>query len=113
MALQPTDSIRALAEVTGRARYLAYEVFIFGGEILPTGRTLPIVAGTRADAGAQLATELRGLDERPHGYGVRPTSFFVSEGRYWLVDEAAKFPNAPADVDGIWLHWIRRQQIPS
>jgi hypothetical protein len=110
---RPTmDSLRALAEVSGRAPYLAFEVFVFGGKLLPTGRTLPIVAGTRADAGAQLFAELRGLGERPQGSGLKPTCFWVSEGRYWLLDKSAMFPNALADVDGIYVHWIHLQEIP-
>ena len=113
MTRRSAELVRSLAEETGRARYLAYEAFVFGGKVLPTGRTLPIVAGTRADAGAQLFAELRGLGECPQGSGPTPTTFWVSEGRYWLLDEAARFPKAPADVDGIWLHWIRLQKLPS
>src|SRR5580658_2433126 len=97
-------SVRALAETTDRANYLAYEVFVAGQTLLPTGRTIPIVAESRRDAGSQLATELRAWGERPWGAG--PVTFWVSEHRYWLVDKAETFPTAPADIDGIWLHYL-------
>jgi hypothetical protein len=39
---------------------------------------------------------------------VSGSDFWVSEHRYWLVDKAEMFPNAPADIDGIWLHSLHR-----
>jgi hypothetical protein len=108
MALQDTESVSALAEITGRALYLAFEVFVDGSRLLPTGRTLPIVAGSRVDAGAQTLTELRAFEARIQGCTSAPTTFWVGEHRYWLVAAAAEYPKAAADVDGIWLHWRRR-----
>jgi hypothetical protein len=108
MTMQDAESIRSLAEMTARASYLAYEVFVVGGKLLPTGRTLPIVAESRVDAGSQLRAELRAWGERPLGTGHGPTVFWLGNSRYWLVDRADAFPNAPADIDGLWLHWRRR-----
>ena len=108
MTTQYLESIRVLAETTGRAPYLAYEAFVHGGKLLPTGRTLPIVAATRSDAGAQLRAELRAFGERPFGTSEGSTVIGVGESRYWLVDKAEAFPNAPAEVDAIWLHRLCR-----
>ncbi len=99
-----------LAETTGRAPFLAFEVFTDGGKLLPTGRTLPIVADTLPDSGAQLRAELRALGERPQATG--DSVLWVGEHRYWIVDRADAFPKALADVDGIWLIWAHRRQLP-
>jgi hypothetical protein len=94
--------------MTGRAPYLAFEVFVDGSRLLPTGRTLPIVAATRVDAGAQMLAELGAFEERIQGCTPQATTFWVGEHRYWLVADAGDYPKAAADIDGIWLHWRRR-----
>ena len=108
MTTRYLESIRVLAETTERAPYLAYEVVVDAGTLLPTGRTLPIVADSRSDAGAQLRTELRAFGERPFGTSQGSTVLWVGESRYWLVDKDEAFPNAPAEVDAIWLHRLCR-----
>jgi hypothetical protein len=109
MIAQDNTPNRVLVETTDRANYLAYEVFIVNGKLLPTGRTLPIVASSRVDASAQLLSELRSLGERPKGCGPTRVTLRVGASRCWFIDRAEVFPNAPADIDGIWLHGLRRK----